>query len=1124
MKYISILVLFLISQVVLAQSPFCTPNFTGGNNVNLCINKFELSSYTTGTGSEGNAADNYQDNSSVSAGELCAGATYKLKLNVQRSIFYVDNPGGPAYIHAWVDWNNDGVLTGEGEAFNLGEVATSTTAGGGLIEVNGTDPLASIPADVEFDLHVPSHVSGEVYMRVAVIQSLSQTSCDQFNIGEMEDFKVSVTNYGSLNYDFLEVSNLDSIDVSVTTTIPTDPISWEFLQNGQFAIQNALSGQSSIKYKPGKELNIVRAFGPRATCLLDTSGLTNAYTNNLSVVKIGNTDINVDQSSVCLGDSVNTSIKYRNELTLFENASVTTVAPLQGPVESVINVDKGDVLDHTSLNKVCINFTTDYMNEMSFVLQSPSGKRAILSVRNGDDDLTPGDYNFCFSDSAGLDFINGYSAALNDTFTPAQSLNTFNRESQQGDWSLYSYSDYFYGTYVLNSWSLEFGHQSFEGWNSDANYEDASLDSAKTQVNADSFFKANFNSYYGSASDSVHVMVVPSEDVKMDKLTMDVTNVCPGASSVFRSTLATGHSNVYYDWYLNGELQEGEHEDTVLISGLNDGDVVKVIADMQNLCNTSKDSLTISVIGQTFQDAELSVNQNKEFPLCENEDLLVAVEIVNGDPNYSSEWLVNNVSVSQNSSTYNWMNVSNNDSLIYHYTQTNACGKVQSFSDTIVFEGIVREDLNTVMNMNDGVVFCQNQNVSFYVDVNDPNMSATYTWLLDGDDLNNNTSEFESNSLNVGGHTIDVIYEPNGGCYNQQSSVSTVNFAIDPLRNTELEIGGNVEFCPNDLLVFTIKDSANLGAGALYSWKENGIDLPNETSSSITVLNPVAGNTYALEAISEVNCATPAIVISNELTVVETKLKSLSADFDDAIEAEYCEKSQFVNSAILNGDAILSSAQWNVNGTKQAEGSDIDYELTSGLTTIEFVFDYDNGCGVIETGSISETFEVFAPADTVFQVLQNSTEYAVQLTNAFNEANTSYQWLLNGEFLSNDAEPVFELINEGSYTLCMSTNRGDSKICPSEKCLEFIYIGIDDADFSNTIELFPNPATNQLNVSGVFASEVEYKILNVQGQTVLDGRLKMDEKGIELNQLQSGAYQIVIVANKKVGIKRFVKM
>ena len=432
-------------------------------------------------------------------------------------------------------------------------------------------------------------------------------------------------------------------------------------------------------------------------------------------------------------------------------------------------------------------------------------------------------------------------------------------KTPNGVWNVYFSAIFQDAVHTINSWSMEFGHQTFVGWEKPDRYEDASLDSGRVEVVVDTVFRANFESEHGNNDlDTVFVKVLTTDDVKLDELTMDDNNICPGATSVFRSTLLSAHENVYYEWYLNGVLQSGENEDTIQVANLNDGDVVKVVADVQNNCNTSKDSLSITVVGQVFQDAEISLSQNKSFPLCEQEDLQVTANITNGDPNFASEWLVNNVVSSTNTANFTWTNVNNNDSLIYNYTQTNACGQTQTFSDTIVYEGTPREDIFATMNVNNGVIFCQEQELSFFVTVNDANLPATYTWLLDGVDINNNANGYTTNSIPVGSHTIDVVYEPNGGCYNQENTVATVDFAIDPIRNTNLEIGGKSEFCENENLVFSIKDSAFIGSGALYQWFENGVKLDNETNPNLTLSNPVEGSSFTLEATSEFNCASPS--------------------------------------------------------------------------------------------------------------------------------------------------------------------------------------------------------------------------------------------------------------------------
>lgn len=106
----------------------------------------------------------------------------------------------------------------------------------------------------------------------------------------------------------------------------------------------------------------------------------------------------------------------------------------------------------------------------------------------------------------------------------------------------------------------------------------------------------------------------------------------------------------------------------------------------------------------------------------------------------------------------------------------------------------------------------------------------------------------------------------------------------------------------------------------------------------------------------------------------------------------------------------------------------------------------------------------------------------------------------------------------------MSTTRGVSEICPSAKCLEFVYIGIDDVEFSNSIDLFPNPAESKLYLKGEFDSEVSYRILDMQGKIVDEGSLDSGSSAIEIQSIESGAYQIVIIDNVKVGVKRFIKM
>ena len=266
------------------------------------------------------------------------------------------------------------------------------------------------------------------------------------------------------------------------------------------------------------------------------------------------------------------------------------------------------------------------------------------------------------------------------------------------------------------------------------------------------------------------------------------------------------------------------------------------------------------------------------------------------------------------------------------------------------------------------------------------------------------------------------------------------------------------------------------------------------------------------------------IVQSNALTPTAVVLTTLDASFENQFIEEYCKGSQLQNTAIISGDASITSAQWNLNGNFLQDGVDLDFTLSEGENMLEFVVEFDRGCDVTDSKTISAAFSVFAPADTLFEVIQNSTEYTVNLINAFDETSTSYSWSLNNEFISNDAEPIFELIEEGNYTICMETTRGQSEICPSSKCIEFIYIGIDDVEFSNGISLYPNPVRDQLAVSGNINPGAQYEIVNAEGRVVLKGIWNGSKQFINTEAIEPGVYQVIISDQQKLGIKRFVKM
>lgn len=77
---------------------------------------------------------------------------------------------------------------------------------------------------------------------------------------------------------------------------------------------------------------------------------------------------------------------------------------------------------------------------------------------------------------------------------------------------------------------------------------------------------------------------------------------------------------------------------------------------------------------------------------------------------------------------------------------------------------------------------------------------------------------------------------------------------------------------------------------------------------------------------------------------------------------------------------------------------------------------------------------------------------------------------------------------------------------------------------ANNILIYPNPARDQLNISGIETNAVALKILNVNGQEVTNSKRTIGFNSIDISDLSSGIYFLKAEKpNSKIITKRFVK-
>lgn len=108
----------------------------------------------------------------------------------------------------------------------------------------------------------------------------------------------------------------------------------------------------------------------------------------------------------------------------------------------------------------------------------------------------------------------------------------------------------------------------------------------------------------------------------------------------------------------------------------------------------------------------------------------------------------------------------------------------------------------------------------------------------------------------------------------------------------------------------------------------------------------------------------------------------------------------------------------------------------------------------------------------------------------------------------------------GVYPITMVATSGASTVTRTFQLTVNPNLGIDDK-VKNQFLLYPNPATNVLNVKGDFDSNESITIFNMLGQTVLRKAVTNNDESIDISSLASGIYNVYF-NNAKVSYK-FVK-
>lgn len=115
---------------------------------------------------------------------------------------------------------------------------------------------------------------------------------------------------------------------------------------------------------------------------------------------------------------------------------------------------------------------------------------------------------------------------------------------------------------------------------------------------------------------------------------------------------------------------------------------------------------------------------------------------------------------------------------------------------------------------------------------------------------------------------------------------------------------------------------------------------------------------------------------------------------------------------------------------------------------------------------------------------------------------------------------VGSVLAPGTYTITMTATSGASTVIRTFQLTITPSLGVEDV-VKNHFVLYPNPASNVLNIKGDFDSNESITIYNMLGQTILTKAVTSNDESIDIASLSKGIYNVYF-NNAKVAYK-FIK-
>lgn len=583
-------------------------------------------------------------------------------------------------------------------------------------------------------------------------------------------------------------------------------------------------------------------------------------------------------------------------------------------------------------------------------------------------------------------------------------------------------------------------------------------------------------------------------------------NVCVGNNAII--TVSAQGPNPFYVWQRNGVTITGVNNDTlfrnnVTIAGDTGNYTVEIFGGS---CPTARS--TVSRIN-VFSNPVIT-SQPAHTSTCLGKPVSLSVTAVGSGLQY--QWRKNGVDINGatgSSFTINQYVLA--DSGDYTCFISSNCGNTTSQVAQVRLASPLAITTQPISNL----IICSGTSANVQLGVVTTGTVLGYQWFRNGVAIVNNPGSgitgatsanlvFVNTTLGAGNYSVKIY----GPCDTLTSN--TTVFGYRPLPSFAVQPQSATICSGTDVQFSTVVNNATS-----LRWFLDGVgmlDAPNKISgaftdtlrgTSITAADLGGNNTVNLRLLASNGCGSSQNVNSNIVTL--TILNSLAITTQSPAAINGCEGNNVV--VYVNANIPSATYQWKKNGVAiSGQTNDTLFLNTiAKADTGNYTCDITSNCGSLTSAAVAVAVNA-KPTPTITRNGNNLT------TGTF----SNYQWLKDGVFVSGANQQSFTPTSNGIYAVRVSDANGCEATSES---YNFFFTGMSSISGNQLINLFPNPASSQITLTGNSSETYTVELYTVAGVKVKQIVFER-AASIDIADLSAGVY-IVKATNSDGALHQF---